>query len=930
VGFEYVTPFNSTLHEKILQLIKTLPLKRLKLFSLPVILATFCISCDNKNSSGIMPGDLKCEYRINPVGIDNNTPKLSWVLHSDSRSQIQTSYQILVSDSFEKLSENFGNEWDSHKVTSDQSIHLAYKGKPLKSGIRYYWKVRVWDREKNKSAWSEPAFWEMGLLETKDWRAKWIGFDCDLAAPLLRKEFNLRMDIKEARVYISGLGYYELSINGYKIGDHVLDPGQTDYEQRSFYVVYDVTNNIKKGANAIGVILGNGWYNQSVVNTEKYGWKDVIYGQPRLYFQMHIIYQDGSEDYVISDKSWKGFPGPIISNNVYAGEYYDARSEQKGWDTPGFDDNSWTIVKMLDGPGGKLVCQDLPPIKKMKTIKPVKITNPKPGVYVYDMGQNFAGWARLRVTGRRGSEIRLRFAEWLNNDGMIDPGSTGYYATGVVQTDKYICKGTDEEIWEPRFTYHGFQYVEMTGFPGTPTAANLEGIVVYSSLNKAGEFSCSDSIINRLHETALWTEVSNLYSIPTDCPHRERCGWLGDAFLTSDMVIYNFDAAVFWSKFIRDIETSRKGDVPTNIAPGKRFGGKDPDWGAAFIQLTWNMFLYYDDKSIIDEHYDGMTFFMDNLQKIAKGNIIYQGIGSLFAPGRIMPLETPKEFTSTVLYYFCSDVMSRMARITNRKQDAEKYASFALQIKSSFNNKFYNNVDKTYRGQEKNILALAFGLVGENDEKAVADNLNQEILIRNKGHISTGVFGSRYIYEILGKFGYGETVQNMFALKTFPGFGYMFSRGANTFWENWGEQTFEDRKVPGDERSKNHPFQAGFGAWFFNGIAGIKPDPENPGFKHIILQPEIIGDLTYAKTKYTSIYGVIKSDWQTHEGILKWNISVPANTSATIYIPTEKVEFVKESGDLAKSANGVKFLKTENGNAVYNIGSGEYEFTWNQ
>ena len=905
-----------------------LTISRLKLFSLSLIFTVICFSCGNLKLAEILPSGLKCEYRINPIGIENNSPMLSWILQSDKRNQQQSAYQILVSTSIEKLNRNTGDLWNSRKVLTDRSVHLSYQGKSMKSGERCYWKVRVWDGDNNKSAWSEPAYWEMGLLDPKDWKANWIGFDYGAAAPLFRKEFELRKEIKEARAYISGLGYYELSINGLKIGDHVLDPGQTDYEQRSFYVVYDVTNDVRTGANAIGVVLGNGWYNQAVVNTEKYGWKDVGYGQPRLIFQLHVTYQDGSESIVLSDSSWKGLPGPIISNNVYAGEQYDARLDPEGWDFPGFDDKLWDRVKILDGPGGKLVCQDVPPIKKMRTIRPLKIINPKPGVYVYDMGQNFAGWTRLRVTGNKGLEIQLRFAEWLNKDGTIDPGSTGVYATGVVQTDKYICKGSGEEIWEPHFTYHGFQYVEMTGFPGNPTDENLGGVVVYSSLNKAGEFFCSDSLINRLHKTTLWTEMSNLYSIPTDCPQRERCGWLGDAFLTSDMTIYNFDAPVFWAKFIRDIETSRKGGVPTNIAPRKRLGGKDPDWGPVFIQLTWNMYLYYGDKSIINEHYEGMSFFMENMQKIAEGNIIYQGIGSLFPPGRILPLETSREFTSTILYYFCSDVMARMALITNRNADAEKYASISRQIKSAFNNKFYNTAEKTYGGQEKNILALTFGLVPDNEEKAVANNLNDDIVKLNKGHLSTGVFGSRYIYEILAKFGYGEAVQNMFNTKTFPGFGYLFSRGATTFWENWGELKFEDRIGSGADRSKNHPFHAGFDAWFFNGIAGINPDQDNPGFKHIILKPQIFGDLTFAKAQYASDYGIIKSEWQVQKGMFNWYICIPANTTASVYIPTENTEAIKESGDSPENTAGVKYVNTENGTAVYRIGSGEYKFAW--
>ena len=407
---------------------------------------------------------------------------------------------------------------------------------------------------------------------------------------------------------------------------------------------------------------------------------------------------------------------------------------------------------------------------------------------------------------------------------MIDPASTGVYATDVVQTDRYICNGNGLEVWEPRFTYHGFRYVEMTGFPGKPALDNIEGIIVHTSVKKTGEFTSSDPMINKLHNTAIWTELSNLYGIPTDCPHRERCGWLGDAFLTSDMTMYNFEVPLFWSKFIDDIETSSRGDLPTNIAPGRRFGGSDPDWGTAVIQLPWNMYLYYGDKSVIREHYKGMSFFVNYLQKIAVGNIIYAGIGSLFSPGRIMPEETPKEFTSTVLYYYCTITMSRMAEVTGHPDDIQKYALSAQKIKSSFNDKFYDRKCKTYGCQEKNTLALSFGLVPDNDDEAVARELYNYLENKQMKHVSTGIFGSRYIYETLGRFGYGDTVLEILNQTKFPSYGFLFSRGATTFWENWGEKIFKDRGKSGDERSRNHPFQGGFNAWFYNGIGGIIPD----------------------------------------------------------------------------------------------------------
>jgi alpha-L-rhamnosidase len=889
----------------------------------------FVLSCANNYEAEIIPAGLKCEYSDNPLGIENINPRLSWILNSEVRDQYQNAYRILVAGSKENIDKNVGDLWDSQKVISSESTQIPYSGKPLGSEMQCWWKICVWDKNNSKSDWSETAYWEMGLLSVQYWKAKWISFNCK-SAPMFRKEIKIIKKVKQARVYICGLGYYELSINGLKIGENVLDPAQTDYEKRTFYVVHDVTENLKEGKNVAGIILGNGWYNQSAVNHGKYGWKDVIYGKPRLIFQMRVIYSDETEELFLSDESWKGSSGPVISDNVYAGEVYDARLEQNGWDTPDFDDSKWNQVSVSESPGGRLISQRLPSIKKMGSIDPVIINNPLPGVYVYDFGQNFAGWIRLKLNASAGTQIKMRFSEAVFPDGTIDPASTGVYATNVVQTDRYICSGNGEETWEPRFTYHGFRYVEMTGFPGKPEPDNIVGVIAHTAVKQTGDFICSDTMINKLHRTALWTELSNMYGIPTDCPHRERCGWLGDAFLTSDMTMYNFDVPLFWSKFLGDIETSSNEGIPSNIAPGRRYGGSDPDWGAAFIQLTWNMYLYYGDKSIISEHYAGMSLFLNYLQKIAADNIIYAGIGSLFSPGRIMPRETPVEFTSTVLYYFCADAMSRMAKVIGREEDAVKYLITSQNIKSSFNSKFYDRSIKTYGCQEKNTLALAFGLVPDDEEKIVAENLYNYILTTQPEHVLSGIFGSRYIYETLGRFGYGASVLKILSHTTFPGYGYLFSRGATTFWENWGELIFEDRGKSGDERSRNHPFQGGFDAWFYNGIGGIMPDPEIPGFKHIILKPNCIKPLDFEKTWYNSINGLIKSEWHNKEKQSEWLISVPCNTTATAYFPVGNIDEILESGVPANKSQGVSFLRMENGHALFNIGSGKYNFIINR
>jgi len=714
-----------------------------------------------------------------------------------------------------------------------------------------------------------------------------------------------------------------LSVNGSRIGDHVLDPAQTDYEKRTFYTAYDVTDIIKQGKNALGVILGNGWYNQMVVNTKKFGWGDVLYGKPRLIAQLHIVYTDGTEEQIITDNSWKGSTGPILSDNIYLGEYYDARLEKEGWDKAGYDDSSWKAVDLIDSPGGKLEFQKIQPIKKIKTIQPIAITNPKPGIYVYNLGQNFAGWAKIKLKAPQGQAIQLRFAETVFDDGMIDPASTGVYATNTVQTDKYICKGSGIEVWEPRFTYHCFQYVEMTGFLGTPSLENLEGVVVNTALEEKGSFECSDQMINKIHKTILLTTLSNIHGIVTDCPHRERCQWLGD--ILAEMMVYNFNSPLILEKFVHDIETGRKGGPPNHIAPGRRTGGKaSSDWGSTFIQLPYYIYLYYGDISVAGNHYEGMSYFMNYLQTISKDYIISEGWGDLFEPGSVKSKRTPNALTSTAFFYYDADLMCEMAGVLGRKDDQKKYAELKENIKRAFVSNFYSEQEKGFGSQTADAIALNFELVPVGDENAVAENLKKDVVEKYDGHHSTGHMGTRYIYGELSRFGYGDVAQKMLNQTTYPSFGELFKRGATTVWEYWGERIIDE--TSNGTRSRNHPFQGGFDVWFYNGISGINPDPKEPGFKHIILKPQIFGTLNFAKASYNSVYGLIKSEWELKDKKLTWNISIPVNTTAEIYVPAREGSDVTESKKSIENSEGITYLRKEGSYIVYKAGSGDYKF----
>jgi len=914
------------------------------IFYIILIILSGLFSCQEDKHGLIYPAELKCEYSTNPLGVETQHPRLTWVLESGERNQVQTAYEVLVAKDSLNLLKDLGDIWESRVVETDQSIHVTIKGDPLKSGQKYYWKVRVWDNSSRVSSWSTIASWTMGLLEPDDWKGQWIGYDSE-AVPMFRKEFTIDKPVDRATTYISGLGYYEMRINGKKVGDHVLDPGQTDYELRTFYVAHDVTQLINSEKNAIGVELGNGFYHQIGVKGGA-GWHDVVYGKPRFISQLHIEFEDGTDTLIVSDTSWKVFPGPTYFNNIYVGDFYDARLEQEGWDNIDFDDSAWGNPHIMDGPGGKLVSQKLPPIKRIKSLKPVGILKPKPGVYVYDMGQNFAGWAKLKVDAKQGTEITLRFAEEIFEDGEINPASCGGYATNVIQTDKYICKGNDgSESWEPRFTYHGFRYVEMTGFPGTPELDNLKGIVVYTSSDQAGDFHCSDTMINKIHNAALWTNTSNLHSIITDCPHREKCGWLGD--ILPEVLIYNLDVPLLLTKFERDIETSRLGKkpahdsndglpgnltgkidytgIPWDVAPGRRLGGHRPDWGSTFIHLPWFLYIYYDDIRLAEEHWEGMNHFMEHLGRIANDHIISQGYGDMFSPGTIWSKKPPVDLTSTALYYFNAVIMSKMALVLDHHDRSAFYKELAEEINSSFNKNYYETEKKDYDSQTANAMALQLGIVPEGDEISVVENMVDDIIHQHNGHFSTGHMGSRYLYEQLGKYGYAGVATTILNQTTYPGMGYLFSRGATTFWESWGEEEI-DRNSSG-VRSRNHPFQSGCDAWFYKGIGGIKLNPDYPGFKEFVLKPEVVGVLESAKATYRSPYGMIASDWIANEEGFSWSVSVPVNTSAIIHLPTTDKSRIFESGQSAGISRDIEFVGQEGEFTTCKIGSGDYEFS---
>ncbi len=863
---------------------------------------------------------LQCEYLDNPLGIDTPQPRLSWVLTSNARGTKQAAYQILVASSEAALRHDQADWWDSGKVLSDETAQILYAGQPLPSRARAFWRVRVWDQAGRVSE-SKIARWEMGLLQPADWAAKWIARTTDTnsnPAPLLRRAFKVDGKLKQARAYICGLGYYELYLNGRKIGDHLLDPGYTRYDRRVLYVTYDVTDELKRGANAVGVILGNGWFNchtKAVWNFHEAPWR----AAPRALVQLRLDYTDGHSKTVVSDESWKTATGPIVFDSIYGGETYDARLEKPGWATPAYDDSSWEPVKLVDAPAGRLVAQMMPSIKLDETLKPVKLTEPKPGVFLFDIGQNLAGMAELTVSGPAGARVQMRYGERLFPDGTLDTRDIEQHVKKLGkeqqhQTDTYILKGHGRETWHSRFTYHGFQYVEVTGFPGKPTLGSLRALFIHSAVPKAGEFTCSNPLLNRIQRAAHWSFLSNLQGIPTDCPHREKNGWTGDAQLACEQAQFNFFPAPVHQKWLNDLGDEQK---PTGVLPGivptSGWGytwGNGPAWDSAFLLIPWYEYVYYGDLENFRRHYEGQKRYVDYLTSRAQDGIVKIGLND-WAPWKT---KTEAGITDTAYYFVDTKIVAQAAKALGRMDDAQKYAELAEGIKAAFNKRFFHPETAEYDNGSQTALSCALyqGLVEPADRDRVLSNLVNAVEKANN-HIDTGILGAKYLLNALLENGRADVAYRMVVQKDQPSWGWWLEQGATTLWEQWN----------GTE-SRNHILFGDVSAWFYKALAGIQPDPESPGFKHFYVTPHVVGGLTSARGEYDSIRGRIISDWRVVNGRFELRLTVPANTTATVSLPIPAN--VLENGKPAERSAGVKFLRSEGGRSVFLVESGQYYF----
>ena len=990
-------------------------------FAKPALRIPSAIQRDNRApSNATNPVNLRCEYLSDPLSIDAATPRLSWVPQSPRRGWMQSAYRVQVASSASDLAAGKADLWDSGKVKSSQTLGVRYAGAPLASGQRCFWRVQVWDEKDSAMPVSAPAFWQMGLLRQSDWRADWIsaqtprdskveGLDLP-PAPFLRKTFTLNKPVARATMWVSARGIYEMRLNGAKVGDQMMAPGWTDYDKRIQYQAYDVTAQLKSGANAVGAILGDGWFSGHV------GWNQMHhhYGNDvALKMQMEVRYADGTSQTIVSDGSWQGASGPLVYSDMLQGEFYDARLEQTGWDSATFDAKNWKnavvapetasgpivdvtnklraamkngalavksgndiagdpayntvktlrVEYTLDGvaktqtvpedqtlnlPGdGKtgvlrivkatygvnreagapalLVGSQAPAVRVTQELKPLKITQPTPGTYIFDMGQNMVGVARLKVRGAAGTKVQLRFAEMLNPDG------SAYTANlrAARATDSYVCKGAGLETFEPRFTFHGFRYVEVTGFPGTPTLDAITGLVIGSDIEKTGTFSTSSALVNQLQSNIDWGQRGNFLSVPTDCPQRdERLGWMGDAQVFVKTATYNRDVAGFFEKWLQDVKDAQApdGGYP-DVAPRKvDTNNGAPAWGDAGIIVPWTIYQAYGDREVIDKQWVSMGQWMDYISSVNPDGLWKNRRANDFGDWLSIGADTDKELLATAYYAYDANLMARMARATNRDAEAAQYAALFEKIKAAFNAAYVSG-DGVIKSdtQTAYLLALHFDLLPENLRALAVQHLADNIKAKND-HLSTGFIGVGYLCPTLSDNGHNDLAYKLLLNETFPSWGFSIAQGATTIWERWDGWTPDKGFQTTAMNSFNHYSLGSVGEWLFGSVGGIQTDPNFPGFERILIAPQPGAGLTFANATYDSVRGRIVSNWKTEANATTYSITIPANTTARISLPAQSANMVKESSHVASEAPGVKLVRAADGIAVFEVGAGVYQF----
>ena len=886
----------------------------------------------------LIPIKLRCENIQNPLGIDVSTPRLSWQYSASANDEAQIAYEIIVHDNLREIKKEKANMWASGKITSSNSIHIEYKGKPLESFTRYYWRVKVYNKG-GETFWSDAAWFETAMLKPEDWTGVWIDDgkpqpqqDIDHykeeGMPLFRKDFTAKKAVSSARLYISGLGYYEASLNGKPIGDRVLDPGWTAYGKQVLYSVYDVSSRVQKGDNVIGVMLGNGWWNPLPIplfgrwDLRKYQQT----GRPCLRAELHVHYADSTHEVIPSDQSWITTEGPVMVNSVYLGEHYDARREIADWNTTkARNKRSWKASSVAQGPSGKLTASIHPPVVIIEEIKPERITNPGPDTFIIDMGVNFAGVARIKVKGPAGRTIRLRYGEDIFENGRLNyntsvmtqirkggiSGGPGAPPTAW-QEDVYILKGDGVEEWEPRFTFHSFRYVEVTGWPGKPSLHDFEGVRQSAALEEDGEFACSNEMFNKLQTVIHRTFRSNVFSVQSDCPAREKLGYGADIVVTANAFIYNYDMSNFYSKAVQDFANDQQEDgAITETAPfvgiaDRGYGGNSGPlgWQLGFPFVLQQLYQFYGDKRIIETNYDRVVKQMDFLQSKAVEGLFHWDIGDHEA------LDPRAEaFSAATFYYHHALLAKEFASLLDKKEDSVRFSKLSDNIKRLIVRKYL--VPKTGRfdngTQAAQIFALWYGLSPEPEN--TVDALLKEFE-RHDWHVSSGIFGVKMMFDVLREMDRNDIAYRVANQKDFPGWGHMLESEATTLWETW--------EYPKIFPSQNHPMFGSISEWFYRSLLGINPG--EAGFERIVIKPQPAGNLTWAKGHYNSVRGKIESDWRIDGETFRLTVSIPANTTAEVWIPTKDGAKISQKG---KEADSIRY---EGNWGIVTVGSGKTSF----
>ncbi len=881
---------------------------------------------------------LLCEYAESPIDMDLKQPRVSWVMETTERGQAQSAFQIQLATTENLIVSGKPDMWDTGRLESSKTLHHTYAGIALESNTTYYWQVTVWDKD-NKSITSDIASFTTTLLNESDWSAEWIGAGPENEprsekgffmhrdeqytledtvvhngrSVLLRNELTCEKAIETARVFVTGLGFYELYINGDRVGDRVMAPAKTNYRKEVLYDTYDVTSMLKKGDNAVGMHLGNGWF-----NPYKAWWQDYRmqwFGAKRALLQMHIQYTDGTDKVFVTDKNWKTSPGPITFNCIYDGERYDATLEQPGWAETGFDDSAWQPVNRVEEPGGELLSHRMPPMRVVESRQPVRSWEVKPGVMMYDMGQNFTGWAKVALKGEKGTTIQIRFAEEVYDDSTLNITSNEH-ADAVAY---YTLKGGAKEVYETRFSYYGFQFVEITAEPKLPQIESVQGQVVHTDNELIGSFECSNELINKIHKATVWSQRSNMIGYPMDCPQRdERLGWFGDAQVTAEEAMFNYDMTLFfdnWFSGIRGNQNEKTGDIPI-ISPRPYIWDEGIEWSSTYILMLWQYYRYYGDTRILAEHYDAMVRYMQFLDTISTDYI--EPMGWIGDWGSMVKgwHEGEPESVPTAFYFLNAEILSKTAAILGKDADAQWFEDLAEQIKNAYNSAFFDPKTGNYNdgSQMANSFPLLLGIVPEQHQEQVLNNLVVDIVEKNNVHLTTGVLGTKYMFDALAEFDRFDVAYQLITQTTYPSWAEMMEK-YNTMCEFWTLK-----------QSHNHVMMGSIDAWLYKFLAGIQLDEEFPAYERFVIKPYLAEGLDYVQASTRTLRGMVESEWHINEKGYRHHVRVPFGATAKVYIPAEAGSTVFESGKPADTVKGVAFVGKKDDYRVFEIGSGVYEF----